>query len=46
MWQEMYKIEGNTDVKECVVIAFSYLLMIITLLKDGIEVLGYYDYGL
>jgi len=42
----MCKIEGNRDVKEWVVIAFSYSLMIIKFLKDVIEVLGYYDYGL
>jgi hypothetical protein len=45
MWQEICKNESNTDMKECVVNAFSYLLMIITFLKDVIEVLGYYDCG-
>jgi len=32
-------------VKECVVIVFSYLLMVIRFIKDVIEVLGYYDCG-
>jgi hypothetical protein len=31
--------------KECVVIAFSYLLMVVRFIKDVIEVLGYCDCG-
>jgi hypothetical protein len=40
MWQEMCKIEGNTDMKECVVIAFSFLLLNITFLEDVIKFWG------